>query len=129
MPRSAFATFLFCAVLAVTTAGSAAAASLKPVYKVDSVGASIHGRKLTIIVAGAVSSGGWTKAKLLLKGRKPESKTLDYEFVATPPSPDEAVIQALVPVGITFVTRLPPYGVTEIRVNAESNSATAKITR
>lgn len=113
---------------AVGDAGSAAAATQKLIYKVDSVAASIHGRKLTIIAAGAVSSGGWTKAKLRLKsGHRAEGSTLEYEFVATPPPPDTAVIQALVPVGVTFVTKLPPYGVTEIKVDAESDSAGAAI--
>lgn len=134
MPRSVLATLLICTSLAVTATGCAAAAgpkpsNQKPVYKVDSVGASIHGKKLTIIAAGAVSTGGWTGAKLVLKNHKSEGKTLEYEFVAVPPPPNEAVIQALVPVGVTFVTKLPPYGVTEIKVDAATNSTTEKISR
>jgi hypothetical protein len=135
MACSAFATLALCAALAVTAAGTAAAASpyllanQKPIYRVDSVGASIHGKTLTIIAAGAVSTGGWTKARLVPKSRKLEGKTLEYEFVATPPPAGDAVIQALVPVSITFVTKLPSYGVTEIKVDAETDSSTAKINR
>ncbi|MGN6514988.1 MAG: hypothetical protein ACTHLR_04005 [Rhizomicrobium sp.] len=128
MLRAASAILILCASFTIADAGFAAAATQKLIYKVDSVAASIHGRKLTIIAAGAVSSGGWTKAKLRLKGRhKPEESTLEYEFVATPPAPNAAVIQALVPVGITFVTRLPPYGVTAIKIDAETDSASADI--
>lgn len=128
MLRAASAILILCVSFTLAGAGSAAAATQKLIYKVDSVAASIHGRKLTIIAAGAVSSGGWTKAKLRLKsGHKAEDSTLEYEFVATPPPPNAAVIQALVPVGVTFVTKLPPYGVTEIKIDAETGSATAAI--
>ncbi|MGN6148931.1 MAG: hypothetical protein ACTHPD_10365, partial [Rhizomicrobium sp.] len=81
-----------------------------------------------IIAAGAVSTGGWNKARLRLKpGHKPEGDTLEYELIATPPAPDAIVIQALIPVSATLVTKLPPYGVTQIKVDAETNSATADV--
>lgn len=102
---------------------------MKPIYKVDSVAASVHGDRLTIIAAGAVSTGGWSRARLRLKpGHKPETDTLEFQFVATPPAPDAMVIQALIPVSATLSINLPPYGVTQIKIDAETNSANAEIT-
>ena len=121
---------ILAAVLFFLTAGScvAAAAGLKPVYKVDSAAAFIRGNRMTIIASGAVSTGGWGKARLHLKpGHKPETSELDFEFLAVPPPANEAVIQALVPMTVALTTRLPPYGVTEIRIDAQTNSATAEI--
>jgi hypothetical protein len=116
------------AMIALTVSGVAAAASLKPIYKIDSAAASIRDGKLTIIAAGATSTGGWSKARLRLKpGHKAESDTLDFDFVAVPPPSGQTVIQMLVPVTVTLTTKLPPYGVTQIRVNAEDNSTTAEI--
>jgi hypothetical protein len=129
MLRRAFAILTATGFLAAANTGSAAAASPRLVYKVDSVAASVQHDKLTIIAAGAVSTGGWNKVRLRLKpGHKPESGTLEYELIATPPAPDAMVVQVLIPVSATLVTKLPPYGVTQIKVNAETNSATADIT-
>lgn len=126
-PRT-FSILVACLFFAFANVGPAAAAGPKPIYKVDSVAASIQGKKLTIIAAGAVSTGGWSKARLRLKPHKPEADTLEYEFVATPPAPDAMVVQALIPVSATLVTKLPPYGVTRVKINAETDSATANIT-
>jgi len=129
MLHRAFAILVAGGFLAAAHVGFAAAASPKPIYKVDSVAASIRDNKLTIIAAGAVSTGGWSKPRLRLKpGHKAEDGTLEYEFIATPPPPDAMVIQALIPVSTTLVTKLPPYGVTQIKVDADTNSAIADIT-
>jgi hypothetical protein len=123
-----FRTFSAVLLSGVLAAGSAAAAGVKDIYKVDSVAASISDGKLVIIAAGAVSTGGWGKARLRLKpGHKPETDTLEFEFVAPPPPPGTTVIQALIPVSATLTTKLPPYGVTQIQVDAETNSTTADI--
>lgn len=127
MLQRTFSILIVGAFFALANAGSAAAAGPKPIYKVDSVAASIQGRKLTVIAAGAVSTGGWSKARLRLKPHKPEADTLEYELVAMPPAPDAMVVQALIPVSATLVTKLPPYGVTKIKVDAETNSTTADI--
>jgi hypothetical protein len=128
MLRRAFPILTASGILALANMGCAAAASPKLVFKVDSVAASVAHDKLTIIAAGAVSTGGWNKARLRLKpGHKPEGDTLEYELIATPPAPDAMVIQALIPVSATLVTKLPPYGVTQIKVDAETNSATADV--
>ena len=129
MLHRAFAILIAGGFLASANVGFAAAASAKPIYKVDSVAASVHDNKLTIIAAGAVSTGGWSKARLRLKpGRKAESDTLEYEFVATPPAPDAMVVQVLIPVSATLVTKLPPYGVTQVKVDAETNNTAAEVT-
>jgi len=130
MLRRAFTILIAGGFLATANAGFAAAAGLKPIYKVDSVAASIRGNLLTIIAAGAVSTGGWSKARLRLKpGHKAETGTLEFQFVAAPPAPGTMVIQALLPVTTTLTTKLPPYGVTQIKVETETNSETAEITR
>jgi hypothetical protein len=109
-------------------ASPAAAAGPKQIYKVDGAAASIHDNKLMIIATGAVVTGGWSKPRLRLKpGHKPENNTLEFEFLALPPGPNDAVIQSLVPVTATLATRLPPYGVTQIRIEAQTNSAVAEI--
>ena len=130
MLRRAFTILIAGGFLAAANVGFAAAASPKPIYKVDSVAVSVRGHRLTIIAAGAVSTGGWSKARLRLKpGHKPETDTLELQFVAAPPGPNAMVIQALIPVSATLTTRLPPYAVTQIRIDAETNSETARITR
>ncbi len=83
---------------------------------------------MTVIASGAVATGGWSKARLRLKpGHRPETSELEFEFLAAPPPANETVIQALVPVTVTLTTRLPPYAVTQIRVDAQTNSAVAEI--
>jgi hypothetical protein len=116
------------ALLATASPGVAAAAGLRPIFKVDSAAATISGNRMTIIASGAVPTGGWGKARLRLKpGHKPETSQLEFEFLAVPPPANEAVIQALVPVTVTLTMHLPPYAVTQIRVDAQTNSAVAGI--
>ena len=127
--RCATTTLVAVGLLAAASSGVAAAAGLKPVLKVDSAAVSIKGDRMTVIASGAASTGGWSNARLRAKPHKPEGGELDFEFVAMPPPPDETVIQALVPVTVTLTTRRPPYGVTQIRVDAQTNSTTAEIAR
>jgi hypothetical protein len=124
-------TILVAAMLIVAADFSvAAAAGLLPIYKVDSAAVTLNKGRMTIIASGAVSTGGWGKARLRMKpGHRPESHELDFDFLAVPPPPGEAVIQALLPVTATLTTRLPPYGVTQVRVDAQTNSAVAEIRR
>ena len=129
MPSRIALLVLACGIAATANIGCAAAASLKPIYKVDSVAATIQGREMTIIASGAVATGGWTHPLLRPKLHRAEDKTLEFQFVASPPSPSATVIQALVPVTVKRTMRLPPYGVTQIKIDAESNSAIASIAR
>ncbi len=106
----------------------AAATHAQRIYKVDRVSVSVQGRKMTVSAQGAVRSGGWENPHLHVKAHAPESKTLVIEFLAVPPAKDEAVIQALLPVSATITTSLAPYGTTEIKVEAETNSQTVPYT-
>jgi hypothetical protein len=118
------------ALMAAASSGAAVAAGLKPIFKVDSVAATVSGDRMTIIASGAVSTGGWSNARLRMRpGHKPEIRELEFDFLAMPPPSHETVIQALVPVTMTLTTRLPPYGVTQIRVDAQTNSDVAAISR
>jgi len=117
---------LLAALLLVSAPVDATAARAQRVYKVDHVSVSVEGRKMTITATGAVRSGGWDNPRLHIKdARAPEAHTLVIEFLATPPSRKEAVVQALLPVSATLTTGLAPYGTTEIKVEAETNSQTA----
>jgi hypothetical protein len=127
--RWAIVTLIVCGVAPSANSGPAAAAGLKLVYKVDSAAATIHGNNMTIIASGAVSTGGWTKARLRLKpAHKSQDGILEFDFVAMPPSADETVIQAFVPQNATLTTRLPAHGETQIKVDAETNSTVVSVT-
>jgi hypothetical protein len=128
--RGAIAALLACGVFVAANCGDAAAAGFKPVFKVDSAAVTLHNGQMTVIATGAVSTGGWGKARLReRRGHTPETNTLEFDFEALPPPESQIVIQALVPVSATVKTRLPPYGVTQIRVNTQTNSTTAPIGR
>jgi len=58
---------------------------------------------------------------------KVESDTEVIEFVAAPPPPGAVVVQTLLPVSATATLALPPYGVVQVKVVAETNSVTAPI--
>ena len=126
--RGVTAILIAAALLVAANSDIAAAAALKPIYKVDSAAAFVRGNRMTIIVSGAVSTGGWGKARLRLKpGHKAETRELDFEFLAVPPPANQTVIQALVPVVATLTMHLPPYGVTQIRVDAQTNALVTEI--
>jgi hypothetical protein len=104
------------------------AASPKPVFRVDKVTAAIIRGRLVVSVNGAVSSGGWSSPRLHLRELRPEEvNTETIEFQATPPAQDTVVIQALLPVTATAVFPLPRAGVTQVKVESESNMITAPI--
>lgn len=107
----------------------AAAQPAHLVYRVDHATAVFDKRHLVITANGAVRSGGWDNARLLvLEPSLPEAKTLKVQFVARPPGPDEVVVQALLPIAARKVARLPGYGTVEIRIVAETNSIVVPIT-
>jgi len=113
--------------LAAATATSAAPVQ-KLVYKVDSVTVKTVGRHLMVTATGAVNSGGWTAPRLHMKEvHIPESDTEVIEFLATPPSTDTVVIQALLPVSVTAKLPLPHYGTVQVKVVAQTNSVIAPL--
>jgi hypothetical protein len=112
-------------VMLVLAAPPAAAEDL--VYRVDSATAVIAGKRMIVTAKGAVRSGGWERARLLV--RKPDHGrgNVEIDFVATPPGDGATVVQALMPVTVRITTRLPKSGIAAVRVNAESNAVTAEI--
>ncbi len=87
-------------------------------------------RHLVISANGAVRSGGWDRAKLVvLEPSVSEAKTLKVQFVARPPAPSEVVVQALLPVAVRKVARLPAYGTIRVKIIAETNSVVVPVTR
>jgi hypothetical protein len=96
------------------------------VYKVDTATAVNDDGKIVVTAHGAVSSGGWTNPHLRPKGSK-DVHVMAFEFVAVPPPPDAAVIQALVPLAATTTTARPSAHVGQIRVEAESDDVTVAI--
>jgi hypothetical protein len=120
--------FLVAAAALALAAATATVAAPKPIYKVDSVSAKTVGRNLVVTASGAVNSGGWTSAHLRLsESHKVESDTEVIEFLATPPPAGAVVVQTLLPVSATATLALPPYGVVQVKVVAETNSVTAPI--
>lgn len=117
-------------IVAIFASTSAFAAPHKttpePIYKVDTVSATTDEGKLVVTAHGAVSSGGWSNPHLRQKSSK-DAHVVAFEFVAVPPPPDAAVIQALVPVEAKAIATVPAARVSEIRVEAESNDAVTKI--
>lgn len=119
---------LICFLIAFA-ASSACAASPKLVYRIDSVTATIVNNRLVIDATGAVRSGGWAKPTLRLhEVAVPEARTLDVDFVATPPRHRAVVVQAILPVSTKLKTHLPHYGVAEVKIVSETNSVTVPIT-
>jgi len=129
MRRSALAFAAAALVLAASVPASAAGTTRNTlIYKVDSATARVTGRKLTISAQGAVSTGGWENPQLRVKPQRvPETNTLVVEFVATPPTRDAVVIQALLPVSATVTVGLPRYATTKVRVVAQTNGITTEI--
>ena len=118
-----------CAALLYFLIASAASASAQtPVYRVDHATAVIEGVNLVVTARGAVRSGGWNHAKLVVsKTTAPETREIQIEFVATPPGNKSAVAQSIVPIGVKLRMRLPSSGMTSIKVVSETNSVTARI--
>jgi hypothetical protein len=117
----------FAAIFAVAPAVAAPHKTApEPVYKVDSVVTTNDDGKLVITAHGAVSSGGWTNPHLRPKASK-DAHVMAFEFVAVPPPPDAAVIEALVPVDAKTVAPRPAARISEIRVDAESNDAVTDV--
>jgi hypothetical protein len=117
----ACAIFVFLAILAATPA---AAESL--IYRVDSATAVISEKRMIVTARGAVKTGGWEHPRLIVKKSRGRGD-IEIDFVADPPESSATVIQALMPVRVRLVTRLPKSDIAAVRVNASSNTVTAQI--
>ena len=113
-------------LLVFAFAPGAAAQSL--VYRIDRVIAVVQGDRLVVTAKGAVRSGGWGHARLVVRKAPPgTTQELRIAFLATPPVDKAAVAQAVVPVGATMKIRKPANGVTSVTVVSETNAVTVKI--
>jgi hypothetical protein len=122
--------FLSILAAAFLTASQVSAGAVKLVYRVDDATAEIINGHLVILANGAVKSGGWDRAQLrVLEPSAPEAEVLEVEFVARPPAPTEAVVQALLPVATRKVARLPSYATVKVKIIAETNSIVVPINR
>ncbi len=118
-------------LLVAVTAAAAGPNSAIPVLRVDSASAAPAPgapRKLVIEAEGAVRSGGWAHPQLWVK-LSAEKDILYLEFVARPPSPRAAVVQATVPVKAMVTVPMPGPSIKEIRIAGETNTVVAKILR
>ncbi|HEX4295764.1 MAG TPA: hypothetical protein VHZ29_16640 [Rhizomicrobium sp.] len=121
-------------ILSITAALSLGAQALadpvRPIFRIDNATAVVVKRHLVISANGAVKSGGWDHPRLWVREPSaPEAATLEIEFVARPPAPREAVVQALLPVAVRKLARLPNYGTIRVKIIAETNSLIVPITR
>ena len=112
------------AVIALST--GVAVAKPRPVYKVSIVTAKLKGNQITVDAKGSVRTGGWTDPKLVQTSKT--VTTLTFSFVATPPT--GIVTQMITPIAATVTTGplLPPFP-TKVKVAAETNSKTVKVTK
>jgi len=98
------------------------------VFRVDQVTATSEGGALTVKAMGAVRSGGWRHARLVLRNASAaDPGTIDIDFVGKPPSNKKAVIQSIVPKTVRLKLRQPRSGAPSVRVNAETNSVTVPV--
>jgi hypothetical protein len=116
-----------CAILAIFVVLATAPATAEDlVYRVDTATAVISGKHMIVTAKGAVKTGGWERAHLVQKKGRGRGD-IEIDFVATPPTDTATVVQALMPVRVRLVTRLPKSGVAAVRVNASTNTITAQI--
>jgi hypothetical protein len=118
-------------VAGVTTSATSGEVAAQPVYKVDSVSASVAKgtSRLVIQARGAVRTGGWENARLKVKELSTPQDTMVVVFVALPPPPRSMVVQAVLPVRASVTVPMPNPRIKSVRVAAETNSVTAKIAR
>jgi hypothetical protein len=99
----------------------------KLVARLDGLIATAANGHVVIQARGAVVSGGWRAAKLRpLKPTPADAHTIVVEFVAVPPSPNQAVIEGLLPVAANATVALRR-GVFSVRAVSGSNEITTQI--
>ncbi|HWD28184.1 MAG TPA: hypothetical protein VG387_13520 [Rhizomicrobium sp.] len=125
MRRTTIAAIVLALAAATATASHA---TPKLIFRVDKVTAAIINRHLVVSVSGAVETGGWSQPRLHLEEPRPtDVNTETIQFLAVPPAQDTVVIQALLPKTVTAVFPLPRTGITQVKVEAESNYLIAPI--
>jgi hypothetical protein len=101
-----------------------ASAAEKRVLRIDSLIATRKGGTILLQAKGAVSTGGWSRARLHLIHS--DGRVMTVEFLATPPPPEMTVIDGLVPMTATAMFR----GRAEsVHVQADANEITSQVLR
>jgi hypothetical protein len=97
------------------------------VARIDSLIATATKGSVVIQARGAVGSGGWRAANLRpLKIIPADVHTIIVEFVAVPPSPNQAVIAGLLPIAANAILPMRR-GIFSVRVVSGSNEITTQI--
>ena len=97
------------------------------VARIDGLIATETNGNVVIQARGAVSSGGWRTARLKpVKGGAGDAHTIVVEFVATPPPPNQPVIEGLLPVSAN-ATLPVRHGIVSVRAVSGSNEVTTQI--
>lgn len=81
--------------------------------------------RILIAVSGTVPTSGWSKSGELneyIYFVPPSDGYYEFDFIATPPSPDAIVIQKIRPILATFILDSIPEGFKGIKVYSSSNS-------
>ena len=100
----------------------------KPVARIDGLIATAKGNTIVIQARGAVTGGGWKKPSLRpVKSTLPgDAHTIVVEFVAQPPTSNQAVIPGLMPVTATATLRTRK-GIISVRAISAVNEITTQI--
>ena len=97
-------------------------ASERRVLRIDSLLASHKDGAILVQAKGAVSSGGWSHARLhVMHG---DGHTITVEFLATPPPSGMTVIDALVPVAASIAIK---GRAASVHVLADENEITSQV--
>jgi hypothetical protein len=96
----------------------------KRVLRIDSLIATRKGGAILLQAKGAVSTGGWSRARLHLLHS--DGHVMTVEFVATPPPPEMTVIDGLVPMTATAMFKGRAQSV---HVQAVANEITSQVLR
>jgi hypothetical protein len=118
-------------VAGIATSATSGVVAAQPVYKVDSVSASVAkgSNQLVIQARGAVRTGGWEQPRLRVKEIFTPDDAMVVVFVALPPPRKSVVVQAVLPVQARVTVPVPSRKITSVKVAGETNSVTAKIAR
>ncbi len=96
----------------------------KPVFEVTRVRARLEGNEVVVEADGTTRTGGWSDPELAQ--RPVTGDTLEFDFVATPPSGGST--QAITPISAHARTGpLEPPFPTQVRIFAETNDLSEPI--
>lgn len=108
--------------------GPAAGGATQLVMSVEGVELFRDANGLVITAKGLVNTGGWSDPQLQpLQTFAPEVGIQSYTFVATPPKPDEMVVQMITEVTATTTIHPVPDDLKEIKVMAEGGEVVVPV--